>query len=85
MPTVLEKSVRSAHEFGASLLTLKLVQEAIDESESARLSLKHMIEEFGNGGVSAEIMRDSREAYKNADQFLKLAAETYEYYRGISA
>ena len=44
-----------------------------------------MIEEFGNGGVSAEIMRDSREAYKNADQFLKLAAETYEYYRGISA
>ena len=76
---------KKAHEFGASLLTSKLVLEAIDEAESPRLARADLIEEFGIEGVPSELLKDAYETNKRANSFLRLAAQTYERHLGISA
>jgi hypothetical protein len=80
-----DNSSRKAHEFGASLLTSKLVLEALDDDASARLARADLIEEFGIEGVPSELLKDTYETSKKAHAILRLAAQTYEQHLGISA
>ena len=80
-----DDSSKKAHEFGASMLTSKLVLVALDEAESARLARVDLIEEFGIEGVPIELLEDINETSKRAHTFLRLAAQTYEQHLGISA
>ncbi len=81
----LEDIERRIHQFGASLITMKMVLDALDESESARIAREDLIEEFGQEGIPVDLLSDSHETIQRADKILNSAAKSYEEFLGVSA
>ena len=80
-----EESFILAHEFGASLLTAKLVEEAIHDVNAAHDAHQDMVSEFGIDNVTPQVALQALSTIQQAELFLNMTASAMEAVKGISA